>query len=169
VAKIRVLTPEEVEERKQRSKSEGPVGRPRRQTMNTKVVSENVTSHSSNQWEWFSRSGPPPYEISGKYLFFAAERGQLVELVIEELEHGGFHEAKIPIEGRNFGTDYVLCLYYKDDSRKHELANKYRNRQGINYRYWKSDEATLKGQYSAGFLRDLPPELQTYFTRKGRI
>jgi len=48
-----------------------------------------------------------------------------------------------------------LCLYYKNDSRKQELAEKYQEKNGIKYRYWKSDEDTLKGKYSKRFLEEM--------------
>jgi hypothetical protein len=52
-------------------------------------------------------------------------------------------------------TDYVLCLYDKDDSRKFELSEKYPQRLETDsycYRYWKSDIDTIKGIYSKEFL-----------------
>jgi hypothetical protein len=102
-----------------------------------KAVTKHVGSLiiEGNEWEHFIKHERPPYEITGKYLFFSTNREQLVELAIEELEHGRFHEAKIPLVGYNHGDEHVLCLYYKDDSRKHELAHKYQGRQGIKYRY----------------------------------
>ncbi|MHA1338363.1 MAG: hypothetical protein ACTSRZ_00495 [Promethearchaeota archaeon] len=51
-----------------------------------------------------------------------------------------------------------LCLYYKDDSHKYELAKKYRNNKNVKYRYWKSNEDTLKGKYSKQFLEQLSPK-----------
>ena len=69
---------------------------------------------------------------------------------------------------KNYTPDYVLCLYYKDGTRKHELASKYQNREGIKYRFWKSDEATLKGEYSEEFLQALSPERRNLFTKRKR-
>jgi hypothetical protein len=51
-----------------------------------------------------------------------------------------------------------------DDSRKHELAERNRQEYGVKYRYWKSDEATLKGQYSKEFLNKLPESERNHFT-----
>ena len=114
-------------------------------------ISENIRSFYDGHWEWFIRTDPPPYEITGKYLFFSPYRNLLEDIAVEELEHDGFHHAKIPMIGKNLTSEYVLCLYYEDDSRKQELAIKYRNREGIKYRYWKSDEATLRSEYSEEF------------------
>jgi hypothetical protein len=106
-------------------------------------------------------------EISGKYLFFAPNRELLIDVVKEELENGGFHHAKIPMAGITPPSgEYVLCLYYKDDSRKHELAEKYRDRCELKYRYCKSDSETLAGKYSKQFLDELSPEDQKIFQRK---
>lgn len=87
------------------------------------------------------------------------------KIAIEELENNSFHHAKVNIEGKKQGTYYVLCLYYKDDSRKQELAEKYRDESAIKYRYWKSDEDTLKGKYSEEFLSQLSPEERKRWTR----
>lgn len=132
--------------------------------MKTKVVGKDVRSFTDSHWEWFMRTDPPPYGITGKYLFFSAERDLLVKIAVEELENSGFHHAKIPKVGKNISPEYVLCLYYKDDSRKHELASKYRNRVGVRYKYWKSDEATLRGEYSERFLQSLTPKERELFT-----
>jgi hypothetical protein len=83
------------------------------------------------------------------------------------LETGGFHQAKTHMAGVTPPTgEYVLCLYYKDDSRKDELATKYRNRSELKYRYWKSDEDTLTGKYSKEFLDKLSPAERNLFQRK---
>jgi hypothetical protein len=34
-------------------------------------------------------------------------------------------------------TEHVLCLYYCDDSRKHELRERNDHEYGVKYRYWK--------------------------------
>lgn len=121
-----------------------------------------IRRESDGEWEWFVRDEPAPYDISGKYLFFSSDRDLLVRIALEELQAGIFHEAKIPMPGHNVSSDYVLCLYYRDDSLKHDLAAKYRVRQDVRYRYWKSDEATLDGQYSPEFLENLRRELNEH-------
>jgi hypothetical protein len=121
----------------------------------TEFVSAHVTCRSDGYWEWFERSDITvvPYETTGKYLFFSRNRNILIEIAVEELENGGFHQAKTHIaEITPPSGEYVLCLYFKDESRKYELAKKYRNRIELKYRYWKSDEDTLAGKYSKQFL-----------------
>jgi len=133
------------------------------------VLSTNVISSCDGYWEWFERSDAPviPYEITGKYLFFSGNRDLLIEIAINELENNGFHHAKTPMPGITpASSEYVLCLYYKDDSRKHELAEKYRGRSELKYRYWKSDSDTLAGKYSKQFLNELSPKDQKIFLRK---
>ncbi len=128
---------------------------------------ENVKSRCDGYWEWFERTEPPPYEITGKYLFFSANRDLLVRIAIEELETGGFHLAKTQMTGIKPPSDeYVLCLYYEDDSRKHELGTKYRGRQDLKYRYWKSDQDTRQGKYSKEFLDRLSPKDRELFESK---
>ena len=80
-------------------------------------VSASVLSFSDGYWEWFIRKDKPDYEITGKYLFFCEDREALRKIAIEELENNTFHHAKVNMEGKKNGRDYVLCLYYKDDSR----------------------------------------------------
>ncbi|MGH9937912.1 MAG: hypothetical protein ACREAM_16830 [Blastocatellia bacterium] len=129
-------------------------------------LSDSVSSFCDGYWEWFERSETPPYEITGKYLFFSVDRDLLIETAVEELENGGFHQAKTHMADMTPPTgEYVLCLYYKDDSRKDELAAKYRNRSELKYRYWKGDEDTLAGKYSKEFLDKLSPAERNPFQR----
>lgn len=128
------------------------------------IMSKTPIKHETDgEWEWFSRQEELPYEITGKYLFFSSDRDLLVQIATDELATGSFHEAKIPMVGHNVSSEYVLCLYCSDDSRKHELAAKYRGVENVKYRYWKSDEATLDGRYSDAFLRSLPRALRSSF------
>jgi len=92
------------------------------------------------------------FEITGKYLFFHTNPKILENIAIDEIENNGFDVAKISTKLFGSQTEYVLCLYYENDSRKHELAKKFQEKNGIKYRYWKSDEDTLKGKYSKQFL-----------------
>ena len=136
------------------------------------VLSTNVISSCDGYWEWFERSDAPviPYEITGKYLFFSGNRDLLIEIAINELENNGFHFAKTPMSGITPASgEYVLCLYYKDDSRKHELAKKYRGRNDLKYRYWKSDSDTLARKYSKQFLDKLSSNDQRIFQKKQEI
>lgn len=127
-------------------------------------VSQNVLSFTDGYWEWFTHKTEPDYEITGKYLFFSEDRKLLKEIAIKEIENNSFHHAKINMEGKNKGPEYVLCLYYKDDSRKNELAKKYKSSK-VKYRYWKSDQDTIQGNYSEEFLSQLSPEERKQWTR----
>ena len=91
-------------------------------------------------------------DITGKYLFFSKDKKLLSTIAIDEILNNGFSVAKISSTSSLNG--HVLCLYYKDDSRKHELKAKYGNNEsGLQYRYWKSDQATDDGIYSEEYLR----------------
>jgi len=92
------------------------------------------------------------FEITGKYLFFHPNFEILTQVANDEIAHNDFDVAKINSSLDKHATDYVLCLYYRDDSRKNELADKYQKKNGIRYRYWKSDEDTVKGKYSKEYL-----------------
>jgi alpha-amylase/alpha-mannosidase (GH57 family) len=120
-------------------------------------------------WIWLLSEEKRSYAITGKYLFFSEDKDKLIGIATNEIENHGFHKAKVNmnlIEGQN---EHVLCLYYKDDSRKHELAERNKQEYGVKYRYWKSDEATLKGQYSNEFLSKLPESKRRRFTSEKEI
>lgn len=120
-------------------------------------------------WIWLLSEQRPDYEILGKYLFFHEDKNKLIEIARNEIENHDFHKAKVNghlLEGQ---IEHVLCLYYKDDSRKHELAERNKQEYGAKYRYWKSDEATRKGQYSKEFLSNLPKSERMHFTSEKEV
>ena len=108
----------------------------------------------------------PDYVITGKYLFFSSDIDKLIEIAINEIEKHGFHRAKVNMSLLKGQTEHVLCLYYKDDSRKYELAERNKGEYGVKYRYWKSDIATLRGHYSKEFLEKLSKSNRRYFTTR---
>jgi len=116
-------------------------------------------------WIWLFSGEKPNYEITGKYLFFCEDKDKLIEIATNEIENHGFHEAKVNVNLLEGQTEHVLCLYYNDDSRKHELAERNKQEYGVKYRYWKSDLATLQGQYSKEFLDKLKKTDRRYFTK----
>lgn len=128
-------------------------------------VSKNVIRFDNKYWHYYFRMSKAEQRIIWKYLFFSENKKELERIAIEELENGGFFHAKINTDEHKKGKEYVLCLYYTDDSRKSELANKYKNNPKVKYRYWKSDKNTLKGKYSEGFLKNLSPEERKEWTR----
>jgi hypothetical protein len=127
-------------------------------------INQKVRKHFDGYWIWLLSEKKPTYAITGKYLFFSEDKDKLIEIAKNEIEKHGFHEAKVndKLLGRN--TEHVLCLYYSDDSRKHELAERNRMQYHVKYRYWKSDEATLRGEYSPEFLDKLSEEDREHFT-----
>ncbi|MEM5793244.1 MAG: hypothetical protein QXY45_02705 [Candidatus Aenigmatarchaeota archaeon] len=132
------------------------------------LVSKNVIRIDDEYWHYFIRISKKKPAITGKYLFFSESKEELEKIAIEELENGEFFRAKINTDKHKKGKEYVLCLYYSDDSRKFELANKYKSNRKINYRYWKSNEDTLRGKYSEQFLKKLSPRERKEWTR-GKI
>ena len=128
--------------------------------MRTKVI---------GYWIWLLSEHKPDYRIKGKYLFFDEDMDKLIEIASNEIEKYGFHKAKVNKYLLQGQTEHVLCLYYKDDSRKHELAERNKQEYGVKYRYWKSDEATLNGQYSKEFLEKLPASRRKHFTSEKEV
>jgi len=100
------------------------------------------------------QKNPKAIGDTGEYLFFNTNSEELEKIAIDEIENNGFEAAKISAEIGKF-PDYVLCLFYKNDSRKDELAEKYQRKNGTQYRYWKSFEDVEKGKYSKQHLDNL--------------
>lgn len=105
----------------------------------------------SSYWAYIgtSRGGE-----KGKYLFFGPDAAALIDLGRWLIKEHGFDCAKVSRYAR--GSDHVLCVYWKDDTRKWELAELHEQMdleedQGIKYRYWKSNEDTRRGKYSPQF------------------
>ena len=124
-----------------------------------------VKIEDTGYWTYVLSEKKPSYGITGKYLFFSESKERLFEIAKNEILDYDFHRAKVNNSLRDSNTDYVLCLYYSDDSRKFELAERYRDKfSDVKYRYWKSDEDTLKGKYSEEFLSKLDKVDKEYFT-----
>lgn len=120
-----------------------------------KKVSPNVVRTHNGKWYYYKFIGTDPnIKITGKYLFFSEYWDELEKIVIEEIENNGFSHGKIISKEHKVGKDYVLCLYYKNDGRGQELAQKYMDNTNIRYRYWKRDEDTLNGVYSKKYLNE---------------
>ena len=119
----------------------------------------------TGHWLYIISEKKPSRAITGKYLFFSENKERLLEIAKNEILEHDFYVAKVNNNLLGSNTDYVLCLYYHDDSRKYELAERYKERDSdIKYRYWKSDEDTLKGKYSEEFLTKLDKVNKERFT-----
>lgn len=105
---------------------------------------------SDFHWHWLRVNTG---EISGKYLFFSKSVEALKAIAELECRANGFFLAKISKDA-NAG-DHVLCLYWADDSRKHELAMRHSGNDDVRYRYWKSNEQTRRGEYSEHYLNSI--------------
>jgi hypothetical protein len=111
-----------------------------------------ITPAPESRWEYFGQR--PTYKITGKYLFFSLYRQALIDIAEIEIGFYDFDLAKINTELLHPGSDWVLCIYWKDNRRKFELATRYRFMSDVNYRYWKSDERTKKGIYSGRYINE---------------
>lgn len=121
-------------------------------------------------WYWISSPKDFSYKITGKYLFFSPNKRRLIEIATREILQHKFHKAKVNSKLIGNTTEYVLCLYYEDDSRKYELADRVkRDYSDVKYRYWKSDQPTLSGQYSQEFLGKLNRDTRRRFTSKKKL
>ncbi len=96
-------------------------------------------------WIWLLGEEKPNYEITGKYLFFSSDQDKLIEIATNDIEKHGFHRAKVNKYLLKGQTEHVLCLYYRDDSRKNELAERNREEYGVKYRYWKVTKQHCEG------------------------
>ncbi len=124
-----------------------------------------IKIEDTGYWLFIISEKKPNYIITGKYLFFSENKERLIEIAKNEILEHDFHVAKINNSLLGSKTDHVLCLYYSDDSRKFELAERHREKHlDLHYRYWKSDEDTRKGKYSEEFLSKLDKVDKEYFT-----
>lgn len=132
-------------------------------------ISQKVRRIFDGYWIWLLSREKPTYGITGKYLFFSDDKNKLIEIAVNEIENHGFHHAKVNDKLLEGQTEYVLCLYYEDDSRKQELAERNKQEYEVKYRYWKSDFDTLTGKYSKEFLDKLPEDERKHFTTQKKI
>ena len=116
----------------------------------------DVVLHFDGYWVWVRPKERGSHHVSGKYLFFSKDTEKLKEIALAEIRTHGFHQAKYNTEPLVGQTESVLCLYYSDESRQHEVAKRARA-YGVKYRYWKSDADTAAGRYSERFLSKLSP------------
>ena len=136
----------------------------------------DLTPTFMNGWNWMGHpSRQERLSIKGKYLFFSPSSRVLLRIALKEMQRHNILLAKIsavPVRG-----EHVLCLYYRDDSLKLDLAKSAYYEHGLEsygplycqkrdlgefhgpflgkYRWWKSNEATDAGIYSIGFLNKL--------------
>jgi hypothetical protein len=108
-------------------------------------------------WKWILNHDCPEEKLSilkeevkkefhgsiGKYLFFSENREELIELAETLMEKYDLHHAKTPSRLGAGYTKYVLCVYDVGPNLVQEM--KQYATDTIDYRYWKSDEATIKG------------------------
>jgi len=79
----------------------------------------------------------------GKYLFFSKDKEELKELGGVILAENDLHHGKVSTSLRDGYTTYVLCVYDAGPNLLDEMK-KY-IAETVTYRYWKSDEDTMKG------------------------
>lgn len=129
------------------------------------MKADKMIERFDGYWIWLASPLKPLYRITGKYLFFSENKERLIEIAKNEIENHGFHRAKVNNELIGASTEHVLCLYYKDESRKQEMADRCRQEYpDVKYRYWKSDEDTIKRKYSQEFLQKLSKKDKNHFT-----
>ena len=80
----------------------------------------------------------------GKYLFFSHSKEELIKICETILKEYNLSHGKVPFE--NTTKEYVLCIYDVKNRFSKELSNF--STDTIKYRFWKSDNATMRGVYS---------------------
>jgi hypothetical protein len=130
-------------------------------------ISENILKIPKNGWYYYRyiyKSKDKSEKSLGKYLFFSKNFDILEKIAIDELENNGFNSAKINGEENKKGSEFVLCIYYANDSRKDELTEKYRTQPEVRCGFWKSNKDTSNGKYSEKFLENLSLEERSKWT-----
>jgi hypothetical protein len=102
-----------------------------------------------NKEEIHKQIALPNHGTIGKYLFFSDNKKELIDLAKRILERAELYDAKVPmsdVPNNSKGFGFVLCVYdYKN--RFSDGMDMYAD-STISYRYWKSDNDTIKGKYS---------------------
>jgi len=96
----------------------------------------------------------PNHGNIGKYIFFSDDKQLLIKVAKEILQKYNLYNAKVPLTDKpnpSSGFGFVLCIYDSSPKFKHELRQ-FSDEKNVKYRYWKSDSATLDGQYSEQYL-----------------
>lgn len=133
-----------------------------------------ITKTIGRSWVWYTRKIsadeqlaclPKEERVKGKYLFFSEKFTELEKIAEREIREYGFFKAKINTASTKIGKDFVLCLYWMNSNRGHELCARYLNNKSVRYRFWKSDEDTLKGKYSDQYYKDLLLKKNTWAWR----
>ena len=122
----------------------------------------HYTVTTSGKWKIVKKTSKPDYKVSGKYLFFSKYLINLEYLSMDLINKHGFHECKFTSISTN--DEFVLCVYWKDDSRKNEmkkLETKY-----VYFGGWKSNSDTFSGKYSQKFLKSVPEEDRKIYTKE---
>ena len=120
---------------------------------------QRIDVKDDGYWIWMFNKNIKNYRvvsktITGKYLFFSSDKQKLIELAKNILIKFKLYEAKVPSSNKPINKDFVLCVYDKNPRFANKLKQ-YADEINIHYRYWKSDEDTLKGKYSKQFLEVL--------------
>lgn len=105
-------------------------------------------------WTYIINDAIDGSPITGKYLFFSENRDLLIDLAKKILTKYGLIQAKVPIEGKNIGKDYVLCVYDESPRYKNEMKKYQDSVISCPNNNWKSDMKTLAGVYSNKFLEE---------------
>ncbi len=114
-----------------------------------------METSNSRGWYWIKNnsSDQDRNNIKGKYLFFADNKEQLIELAKTILDKYNLLIAKTPSSNtpnNSKGFGFVLCVYDTENRYCNEFKKMETN--SISFRYWKSDDATRAGRYSKQFI-----------------
>lgn len=128
----------------------------------------NIKIEKDFSWIWLLNKKVENFDetnkrITGKYLFFSKNKKKLIKLAEVILEKFKLIKAKVPSSSKPIGDEFALCIYDIEPRFKLELRD-YADEKEIKYRYWKSDEDTLKGRSSERFLNNLSPEERRLWT-----
>lgn len=104
-------------------------------------------------WIWITDASRADQEMTGKYLFFSADREKLIEIARDEITNHGFVHAKVSRSLERSQTEYVLCLFDRAPIRVGELRD--RRQSQVRCRGWKSNSDTDRGVYSRKYLETM--------------
>ena len=121
-------------------------------------TSRSVGYERGSEWDLFFAEGLPPYPFNGKHLFFHPDRKVLGWIALEEVGAGRVHLAKMVADGRNQGPDFCLVLCAESADQGSDIQQRYRGIRRLRGPKWKTDEQTMRKDYSEKFKSYISPE-----------
>jgi hypothetical protein len=93
-------------------------------------------TYKDETWEWIEKKDNQGTSFNGNYLFYSSNRSMLKTIAEQEIALHNFTCATVLLEPDEKRGTYMLCIHDSDNRRERELAMRYTNYKGIEYKGW---------------------------------